>query len=190
MESVLERMKREGTAEKIESFIKKQKYPYEVKVKYAEKKCYEFIEGCKERGLNCHVSVGGLDSITLLCFLRSLSINIPATSCSYLEDASIQKIHRELGVIALSPAKRPDGTKWSKVKILQEFGFPILSKEIAAKIDLLEHPSEKNKTVRHAIITGETGEYGGWQKNSRMKLPQKWLNLFAGYENENEGTNY
>ena len=190
MESVLERMKRDGTAEKIESFIKKQKYPYEVKVKYAEKKCYEFIEGCKERGLNCHVSVGGLDSITLLCFLRSLGINIPATSCSYLEDASIQKIHRELGVIALSPAKRPDGTKWSKVKILQEFGFPILSKEIAAKIDLLEHPSEKNKTVRHAIITGETGEYGGWQKNSRMKLPQKWLNLFAGYENENEGTNY
>ena len=23
-----------------------------------------------------------------------------------------------------------------------------------------------------------------------MKLPQKWLNLFAGYENENEGVNY
>lgn len=190
MESVLERMKREGTAEKIESFIEKQKYPYEVKVKYAEKKCYEFIEGCKERGLNCHVSVGGMDSITLLCFLRNLGIDIPATSCSSWEDASIQKIHRQLGVIALPPAKHPDGGRWSKVKVLQEFGFPVLSKEIAAKIELLEHPSEKNRTVRHAIITGETGEYGGWQKNSRMKLSQKWLNLFAGYENENEGTNY
>lgn len=190
MESVLERMKREKTAEKIESFIEKQKYPYEVKVRYAEKKCHEFVKGCKERGLTCHVSVGGLDSITLLCFLRSIGIDIPATSCSSLEDASIQKIHRQLGVIALPPALRTDGTRWSKAKVLQEFGFPVLSKEIAAKIELLEHPSEKNKTVRHAIITGETGEYGGWQKNSRMKLSQKWLNLFAGYENENEGTNY
>jgi len=85
---------------------------------------------------------------------------------------------------------RSEDERWSKARILQEFGFPVLSKEIAAKIDLLQHPSEKNKTVRHAIITGETGAYGGWQKNSRMKLSKKWLNLFAGYENENEGTNY
>lgn len=49
---------------------------------------------------------------------------------------------------------------------------------------------KKNKTVRHAIITGETGEYGGNRTGSRMKLPQKWLNLFAGYENENESVNY
>lgn len=190
MESVLDRMKREGTEEKIKSFIEKQKYPYEVKVKYAEKKCREFVEGCKERGLNCHVSVGGLDSITLLCFLRSIGIDIPATSCSSLEDVSIRRIHKQLGVIGLQPAMRSEDERWSKARILQEFGFPVLSKEIAAKIDLLQHPSEKNKTVRHAIITGETGAYGGWQKNSRMKLPKKWLNLFAGYENENEGTNY
>lgn len=32
------------------------------------------------------------------------------------------------------------------------------------KIELLQNPTEKNKTVRHAIITGETGEYGGWAK--------------------------
>lgn len=190
MESVLERMKREGTEDKIKGFIEKQKYPYEVKVQYAKKKCLEFVEGCKERGLNCHVSVGGLDSITLLCFLRSIGIDIPAISCSYLEDVSIQRIHKKLGVIGLKPAKREDGTRWSKAKVLQELGFPVLSKEIAAKIELLEHPTEKNRTVRHTIITGETGAYGGWQKNSRMKLSQKWLEKFAGYENENEGTNY
>ena len=61
---------------------------------------------------------------------------------------------------------------------------------MAAKIELLQNPSEKNKTVRHAIITGETGEYGGWQKNSKMQLKQRWLKLFGGYENENEGCDY
>lgn len=44
--------------------------------------------------------------------------------------------------------------------------------------------------MRHAIITGETGEYGGNRKNTRMKMPQKWLKLFGGYENENEGVDY
>ena len=42
-----------------------------------------------------------------------------------------------------------------------------LFEEKAAKIEHLQSPTEKNATIRHAIITGETGEYGGWQKNSR-----------------------
>ena len=49
---------------------------------------------------------------------------------------------------------------------------------------------EKNKTVRHAIITGETGEYGGYRKGTRMKLADRWLQLFGGYANEEEGCNY
>ena len=78
----------------------------------------------------------------------------------------------------------------TKVEVLNECGFPVISKRIAGKIDLLQHPTEDNKTVRHAIITGECGEQGHFAKNSRMKLPQKWLKLFGGYENENEGVNY
>lgn len=65
-----------------------------------------------------------------------------------------------------------------------------MSKEIAAKIELLANPTEQNKTVRHAIVTGETGAYGGYQKNSRMKMSQKWLEKFGGYANEEEGTDY
>ena len=95
----------------------------------------------------------------------------------------MQAVHKQLGLTLLKPYK-------SKVEVIREFGYPILSKEIAAKIELLQNPSEKNKTVRHAIITGETGEYGGNRKNSRMKMSQKWLEKFGGYENENEGVNY
>ena len=90
-------------------------------------------------------------------------------------------VHKALGIINIPPLERADGTRWTKPKVIKEFGFPVLSKEIAAKIELLQNPSEKNKTVRHAIITGETGEYGGWQKNSRMRMSQKWLEKFGGF---------
>lgn len=107
-----------------------------------------------------------------------------------LEELSIQKIHKQIGVISLPPAVRTDGTRWNKQKLIQEFGFPVLSKEIARKIELLQNPTPNNKTIRHAIVTGETGEYGGFQKHSKMKLAQKWLEKFGGLENEEEGVNY
>ena len=160
-----------------------QALPYEVKVRRAEMRAREFVEKLDDMGLEAHISVGGLDSIVLLLFLRRIGINVPAISVSSLEDKSIQRIHKDLGVIRLTPGK-------SKVQILQEQGFPVISKKIAGRIDTLQHPTEKNKTVRHAIITGECGAQGHYAKNSRMKLPQKWLNLFAGYENENEGVKY
>lgn len=191
MESVQERMKRLGTYEKIASFMQKEKQDYAFKRKYAQIRAEEFASECDKRGLNYHVSVGGLDSIILFLFLNEVcGISVPGISASYLEDKSIQKVHRALGIENIPPLMREDGTRWSKAKVIQEFGFPVISKEVAAKIDLLQHPTEKNKTVRHAIITGETGEYGGWQKNSKMQLKQRWLELFGGYENENEGTSY
>lgn len=180
--NVIERKQVNHTDQKITDFRIKQKQDYDFKVAYAEMRAWEFYRHSEIAG-NAYAAVGGLDSITMLIFLRKIGINIPAVSVSVLEDKSIQRIHQELGVICLPPEK-------SKVQVIQEFGFPVLSKEISGKIELLQNPSSKNKTVRHAIITGETGEYGGWQKNSRMKLSQKWLEKFGGYENENEGVNY
>ena len=184
-------MERLGTKQKIETFMQTEKQPYEFKRRYAPIRADEFRRECDKRGLNCHVSVGGLDSIILYIFLKKIcNIDVPGVSASYLEDKSIQRVHRAIGIINVPPLKREDGTYWSKPKVIQEFGFPVISKEVAAKIELLQNPSEKNKTVRHAIITGETGEYGGWQKDSRMKLNHRWLKLFGGYENENEGCDF
>lgn len=183
--------KRELTTEEWRAEKKKKKaqmaamqmLPYEVKLKRAELRAQEFIRELDTRGLNAHVSVGGLDSIVLLLFLRSIGIDVPAISVSALEDKSIQRIHKNLGVLSVAPGK-------SKVEVLNEVGFPVISKKIAGRIDTLQHPTEKNKTVRHAIITGECGAQGHFAKNSRMKMPQKWLKLFGGYENENEGVDY
>lgn len=181
-ENCIERNKRLNTEKKIADFKVKQKLDYDFKIKYAEARAWEFYNHPDVAG-NCYVAVGGLDSITLLMFLRKIGIDVPAISVSILEDKSIQNVHRQLGVQALKPLK-------SKVQVIREFGWPVLSKEIAGKISLLQNPSPKNATVRHAIITGETGEYGGYRKNTRMKLSQKWLEKFGGYENENENVNY
>lgn len=175
---VLERIEKNEPV--IERFKENQKDPYDQKTARAENLAWEFFHAVDGQA---YVAVGGLDSITLYMFLRSIGINVPAVSASSLEDKSIQRVHKALGVQALKPEK-------PKVSVIRDFGWPVLSKEIAGKISLLQHPSEKNATVRHAIITGETGKQGGYQKQSRMKLAQKWLDLFGGYENENEGVEY
>lgn len=189
-ENCLERMKRIKGDEKIASFIVKQKESYDFKIKYAEIRAKEFVRECENRELNYHVSVGGLDSITLYLFLKHIGIDAHGISVSYLEDTSIQKIHKQLGIESLLSATRADGTHWNKGQIIQEFGFPVISKETASKIETLANPTEKNITVRNAIVTGETGEYGGYQKNSRMKMSQKWLEKFGGYANDDHETNY
>lgn len=194
-ENVLERMERIDAKRRIADFMVKEKQPYDFKVRYATIRAREFVRECDKRGLNYHVSVGGLDSITLYLFLKSLHIDAPGISVSYLEDVSIQRVHQQLGIERLKSAVRyvdDEGRehRWTKPDILQEFGFPVLSKEIAAKIETLANPTDRNATVRHAIITGETGAYGGFQKNSRMKMSQKWLEKFGGYANEVEGVNY
>ena len=53
---------------KISYFKVKQKQSYEFKVAYARSRAREFVKECDKRGINYHISVGGLDSITLLLF--------------------------------------------------------------------------------------------------------------------------
>lgn len=166
-------------------FLQKQSLPYSAKIRYAEFRANEFYN--KMLG-EVFCSVGGLDSIVLLTFLREVvSKDIPGVSISILEDKSIQEVHKTFdNFIFLKPLK-------SKVQVIKEFGFPIISKEKAGKIHMLQNPTDKNATVRHAIMTGETGAYGGFkttETGSRMRLPQKWLNLFGGPENERYGTDY
>ena len=181
-ELTIEQWKEEKRKKQMQ-FQAMQNLPYEVKVRRAALRAWEYYNRLSAMDCDCHASVGGLDSITLLVFLRKIGIDVPAVSVSVLEDKSIQKVHKQLGVIPIKPYK-------SKVEVLNEVGFPVISKKIAGRIDLLQHPSEKNKTVRHAIMTGECGAQGHFAKNSRMKLPQKWLELFGGVENEKYGTNY
>ena len=168
-----------------QEFLQKASLPYEAKIVHAKIKAREFYD---RMGGEVFCSVGGLDSITLLTFLRQeVAKDIPGVSVSVLEDKSNQLVHHTFdNFVFLKPLK-------SKVQVIREHGFPVISKEKAGKIQRLQNPTPKNTTIRHAIMTGETGAYGGYrtkETGSRMRLPQKWLNLFGGPENEKYGTDY
>lgn len=172
--------------EKHREMVMKQNVPYSIKVSMSKDRIRSFIQEAKKRNLNTHVSVGGLDSIVLGHLIRSMGYTeeeVPFVSASTLEDLSIQRVHKEMNCIVVKPLK-------NKVDILQEEGFPVLSKRIANKINTIANPTEKNKTVRHAIITGECGEQGHYATDSKMKLPQTYLELFGGLDEEGRALGY
>lgn len=156
-----------------EKFMKLQALSYPEKIAHAKmigREFYEQVEGL------AFCSVGGLDSITLLMFLRAfVSTDIPGVSVSVLEDKSIREVHRTFdNFVFLKPLK-------SKVSVLREFGFPVISKLKARKIEYLQTPDSPKQTFIHAIMTGDMGEQGKFQHSSKLKLPDKWLRLFGGH---------
>lgn len=157
-------------------FEQKQSLPYEAKLRHAEERAREFYNHLQG---NVCCSVGGLDSITLLLFLRKyVSKNIPGVSVSALEDRSIQRIHRQLdNMVFLRPYK-------SKVQVIREFGFPVISKMKARKIEHLQTPDNPKQTYIHALMTGDMGAQGKFQHSDKIKLPDKWLKLFGGLYND------
>lgn len=170
-----------GNEDYISRFIALQRLPYDIKVRKAKQRIHEFFhEIVNVRNANVHISVGGLDSLTLLMLIRSLGYSekdIPAIGCTVLEHQSIRKIHKQLGVIPIYP-------NVPKHKILQEYGFPVISKAKAHKIEILQTPDSEKQTFIHAIMTGDMGKQGNFQHSNKIKLPDKWLKLFAGNYNE------
>jgi len=147
--------------------------PYEAKVALAENRVWDWQNTCREYGKDYAVSVGGLDSITLLAFVRrTLDENVTGMSISSLEDKSIQAVHKEMGVIAVKPAK-------SMIQVIKEYGYPVISKQISAKLSRLQTPGDDSPIIK-AYMTGEEGAWGHFKTNEKFKLPDKWIKLFGG----------
>ena len=147
--------------------------PYKQKVALARDRIEKWAMVCEEHGKSYAVSVGGLDSITLLALVRkTLGSDAEGISVSALEDKSIRVVHKEMNVKEIKPAK-------SKVQVLKEYGFPVISKQAAAKISRLQTPDDDSPIVK-AYMTGDMGAWGGYGHNERFKLPEKWVELFGG----------
>ena len=66
MKNVYEQMEEQNARENVAAFLQKQALPYEAKKTAAKQRVLEYYhEMCDVRNANVHVSVGGLDSITL-----------------------------------------------------------------------------------------------------------------------------
>lgn len=146
---------------------------YEGKLTLARARVREWKMTCIKNGKDYAVSVGGLDSITLLAFCREvLQEDVKGVSVSILEDKSIQAVHKEMHVIPITPAK-------TKAAVLQEYGFPVISKLTAAKIERLQTPNDDSPIIR-AYMTGDLGAWGHFGHNEKFKIPDKWIEKFGG----------
>lgn len=186
MESVQQRMKRLGTHEKIVAFVQKQNQNYAFKRRYAVTRVKEFISECDKRGLNNHVSVGGLDSIILYLFINEVCHeDVPGVSASTLEDSSIKSVHKRLieeGRItdkfempdSIIPSiygvidKAPDGTlRTTKAQRTgcSMCGFGIHMEKRPHRFDLLyeKNPKEWDYLMFH-MCKDESGNDYGWAK--------------------------
>lgn len=155
-------------------FEQKQSLPYNIKIIHAEQKIDEFCDWAERNNKNLCLSIGGLGSLTLYKFLKKLKVDFTPISVSILEDKSIQKIHHTIpDMVYLKPYK-------SKVEVIREFGFPIISKEKAAKIEIIQTPNLNEKQLVKSIMIGITSKN---KYSEKTKLPDKWIKLFGGYYN-------
>lgn len=143
MESVIERNMRIGADYKRAMFMVKQKQPYEFKKNYAAIRAREFVGMCDEHGKNYHVSVGGLDSITLFLFLHSIGIrdnhkenakNISKTAVTlavYIMEAINDYVYK------LDPKKST---------------MPIIIAGVAAWVELMRGTLDENETKKTDLM--------------------------------------
>lgn len=177
MREIMRRITDEEKNEIIERNAYFNRMSYEDKVDVATERVIEWTEICADHGKNYAVSVGGLDSIVLLLFVRKILGKCDGISVSALEDISIQQVHRDLGVIAIKP-------DMNFVQVLNTYGFPVLSKQIAADIEHLqvkrEDATKRLLYYNHALMTGETGPWGGFVHSDSMQMDDELLELFGG----------
>lgn len=174
--------------------FKMRKYlPYEVKLSLSETRIIDF-----NRMYPTYVSFsGGLDSTVLLHMVREyLGADIPAVFCDTgLEfpelKSFVAKANQIYGnVITVKP-------KMSFVEVLQKYGYPFPSKEVAQSIRKLRHGNLCDRYRNYLLNGDERGKIGmipkRWQylKDASVEVSEKCCDImkkqpFAQYEKETD----
>jgi len=112
---------------------------------------------------------GGKDSTVLLHLTRKLYPNTKAifvnTTNEYIEILNFVK--NIDNVVTLLPKK-------TFLNTVKEFGFPLISKQVAKSIGYLKYPSEKTANVRNLVLTGKNMK---GENCVSYKLAKKWFFL-------------
>lgn len=141
------------------AFAQRKGLPYELKLKLSEKRIidwYEYFQG------NVYVSFsGGLDSTALLHMVRQIYPDVEAVfSDTGLEYPELKEfVNRFENVRTI----RPD---MNFRQVIKKEGYPLVSKETAAKIRKLRHGNLSDKYRNYLLNGDERGKLG--------KLADKW----------------
>ena len=143
----------------------RQALPLEEKIKLTKLRIRQWVEHWGEDGVYVSFS-GGKDSTVLLHLVRSMYPNVEAVYVDTgLEYPELKQFVRTFDNVTIL---RPE---MAFNKVIEEYGYPVISKKCARYIRDLQNPTEKNKHTRNLRLTGITkgGRYAPTQK-----LPQKW----------------
>jgi len=145
----------------------RQGLPLELKERYAERRIqewYEYWDG------QVFVSFsGGKDSNVLLHLVRRFYPDVSAVFCNTgLEHPEILTHVKTFENVTWLLPKMPFD------KVVERYGYPVVSKKVARCIKDLQNPNPRNEATRHLRLTGynRKGAYCPSQK-----LPQKWRYL-------------
>ena len=147
----------------------RQKYPHELKVEMSKGRIREWY-----REFSGRVAVsysGGKDSEVLLHLVRAIYPDVPAVFCNTgLEYPEIvEHVEATDNVHIIRPEK-------SFKRILDEYGYPVVSKVVAYQIRTLRNPHPGNENTRRLIWDGVKKD-SSKVKQWGMKLAYKWRYL-------------
>lgn len=134
-----------------------QALPLDIKIAKSKLRIQEWIDRYGEEGVYISFS-GGKDSVVLLDLVRQVNPNIPAvfvdTGLEYPEIKDFVK--KQENIIILRPKK-------SFKQVIEEHGYPMVSKEQANYLDEIRNSTEHMKKLR---LEGDA--------KGRFKLFKKW----------------
>lgn len=148
-------------------FSQRKFLPYEIKTKLAETRIHEWYDNWNGQVYLSYS--GGLDSTALLHMIRkTVGKEVPAVfSNTGLEFPEIVRFARKASgeFLEIYP-QRKDGSRATFKWVAETYGFPITSKENAARIRKLRHGNLCNRYRNYLLNGDERGKFG--------VLPKKW----------------
>jgi 3'-phosphoadenosine 5'-phosphosulfate sulfotransferase (PAPS reductase)/FAD synthetase len=153
--------------QKMNYLKQRQSLPLEVKIKMTEQRIKQFNDFFKG---NVYVAFsGGKDSTVLLDIARKVCPGITAVfSDTGLEFPEIREFVKTFDNVEIVRPKK------SFLQVINEYGYPVISKKVSRFVSDLRNPTEKNEATRNLRLTGFNSE-GKYQPS--MKLSKKWLKL-------------
>lgn len=145
------------------AFAQRKNLPYELKLLLSERRIrdwYEHYQG------DVYVSFsGGLDSTVLLHMVRSFYPDVEAVfSDTGLEYPELKQFVKKFDNVTIIKPKK------SFREVLKEYGYPVVSKETAAKVRKLRHGNLSDRYRNYLLNGDERGKLGMLAKKWRILL--------------------